>query len=72
MTTIRGLPLGHYVMAWLDHTTAAAVPYDDPLAPLARRRPPLWDAVWHDHHGEGKATCLTKPAVSARTGTAGS
>jgi hypothetical protein len=37
MTTLRDLPPDHYVIAELGHTTSAAVPHDDPLAPLARR-----------------------------------
>ena len=37
MTTLRDLPDGHYVMAQLSEVTSAAVPHDDPLAPLARR-----------------------------------
>lgn len=37
MTTLRDLPNGRYVLAALDDVTCAAVPHDDPLAPLARR-----------------------------------
>lgn len=37
MTTTRDLPNDRYVMAHLNWVTAAAVPHDDPLAPLARR-----------------------------------
>ena len=37
LITTADLPDGHYIVAELSHVTSAAVPRDDPLAPLARR-----------------------------------
>jgi hypothetical protein len=37
MTSLSDLPDGHYILAPLPDWVLAAVPYDDPLAPVARR-----------------------------------
>lgn len=37
MTTLRDLANGHYILAPLPGWVLAAVPHDDPLAPVARR-----------------------------------
>ena len=67
MTTTRDLPKGRYVEAALDHTTSAAVPHTDPLAPLARRwlngkRAPGDEAAirgWLETHPQYKITRLS-------------